>query len=521
MQMVAEDSAFEGDVEDRSDEPQEMIDLCHAFDVNVCPSSLPDIRPQELRIIGRVVSFSADLDTGGQRKSCAFKGWVGHITKDTVTLLDAIRFDDAAQLHDPTRTMEAELERFPIVLHRNPSGPSPVSVPPTAQPAGGNDDDGAAAAHRLPYATFPRRKLRNVKFETDVPVRAPSRSQEVEPFLDAVRAPQWFPHDAQKVRMFVRRYIVHTAQSNNNQRLSLMAFLLTRMTLPDGSIDAALLQRYVTEELQDLVTVDKEITARNEQQQQHQRARTDQANDRASAAAQRIRSGPVQLLHDTGLISRTTYVAIGVFACGIGLLLYSASVFTTTKVDFLLNFIRDALTLCVVNGVVFVISSICTALHVVGINSLPISSCKGCVRVFTTLAALAISAASIASLCKQMFAYQQIGGSSLFDYYLGKVAGARGEVCDMFSGYSCSGWEKICDSSSSSSVWARECPSPSCTTSFSVTCGATVEHEVRSQLLPLLIMSIVGGSFALLDALAFIRLMRAASTLARERPAAA
>ncbi|CUG31391.1 transmembrane protein, putative [Bodo saltans] len=506
------DTSVEGD--DNSQRPT-------TFDVHTCPSSLPDIRPQELRIIGRVVSFTADLETGGQRRTCAFKGWVGHITKDTVTMIDAIRFEDVAELHDAARTAEIEMEKFPITLHRNSNGPSPVSVPPTALPA---PDNGtlAVASGRLPYATFPRRKLRNVKFETDHAVLGPSRSQDVEPFLSPIRCPSWFPHDVQKVRMFVRRYIVHTAQNNNNQRLSLMSFLLTRLALPEGSIDATLLQIYVAEELADLQTVDQEITARNEHTQQHQQQRTDQANERANAAAQRMQSGPAQRLHATGIISRTTYMAIGEFACGIGLLLYSASAFTTINDDFILDFTRPALTLSVITGIVLVAAAVCTALSVVGIVRLPLSGCKICARTFGTLSALAIGATNIASLSREMFLYMKIDGTAIFDFYLDKVANHRSEVCDLFKDYTCSGWARICDSSSSSSVWAKECPSPSCTTSFSTTCQTAVEKEVRSQLLPLFIMTIVGLLFVLFDAYMLCRLRQKVAQIMREpAPAAA
>lgn len=485
-----------------------------SFDVDVCPSALPDIRPQELRIIGRVVSFTAEIDSCGQRRSCAFKGWVSHITKETVTLLDVVRFDDVSELSNATRTIEQELLDFPIVLHEVSDGPAPI-MPSSSQPEGALATPSVSNVRRLgrlPYVTFPRKKIRSVKFETDVPLRAPTRLPDTEPFLSKELSPAWFPHDAQKVRMFVRRYIIHTAQNNNGQRLSLVSFLETRLGVV--SLDRDLLNHFVVEEMHDLMSIDADITSRTAQVQQANELRAQQAQQQVAANMGRA---PIARLHATGIVSRTTYIAIGEFACAVGLLLYSASVFTTTEVDFLLDFMRGAITMCVIAGAVLVITSISTAVSVVGIASLPLSTCKMVWRTFTTLAGLGITSATVALLVRCMFKYIQLDGTTLFNFYLDRVATQRNDVCDLFKQYSCSGWVRLCDSTSSSSTWAKECPSPHCTTSFGMTCKADVEHKVRNNLLPLLAMVCAAALFVFLDAMHYIRLRRVAHRLVEEQ----
>ncbi|CUG31405.1 transmembrane protein, putative [Bodo saltans] len=488
--MLGEQSVFASGNDD--DAPSTPL----PFDVNMCPDTLPTLQSQELRIIGRVVSFTADLETGGQRRTCAFKGWVGHITKDTVTMIDAIRFEDVAELHDPSRTEEIEMQTFPLVLQRNDSGPSPLGVAPASSTP-------SATSGRLPYVTFPRRKLRNVKFESDYAVFAPSRSKEVEPFLDSARAPLWFPHDAQKVRMFVRRYIVHTAQQNNNQRLSLTSFLLSRLPFSgEGVADTALLQKFVAEELADLIAADHDIVARNEQLPQLQAHQHQQPGGVAAAIP--------PIFDASTLTLRTTYMAIGEFACGIGLLLYSASVFTTEDVELVRDFLRQALSFSIAAGLVFVTASVCTAVSIMGVRRSPMNIVKCGARMFTTLGALGVGAATTASLIRFMFLTMKLGGTHFYENYVDAVTYNRNDVCDLFRSYTCSGWDYLCVGNSSS----VECPSPHCPSNFTSVCQPPVAEDIRHSLLPLLVMSLAGAFFALLDGFMFMRLRRHAQQFA-------
>jgi hypothetical protein len=493
--MVDDLSVFTSTEEVYATASRHVAPVLTTFDVLTCPESMPNMQSQELRIIGRVVSFSADLDTGGQRRTCAFKGWVGHITKDTVTLIDAIRFDDVAELHAAsTAGSDDEMERYPLTLHHDASGPSPVSVPPTAQPS----NDGAHAAGRLPYATFPRRKLRNVKFETDYPLLAASRSQEIEPFLDAARSPAWFPHDAQKVRMFVRRYIVHTAQNNNDQQVSLITFLHSRISLPEGSMDAVILQTYVAEELADLATVDDEMVAHSTQGSHLSR----QHDDGAQTAGVPTAAVTPPLIDANTLTLHTTYTAVGEFTCGIGLLLYSASVFTTEDVELVRGFLRQALSFCIAAGLVFVAASVCTAISIAGVRRSPMNIVKCGARMFTTLGAMGVGAATTASLVRFMFLTMKFAGTRFYDEYIDALAEDHSQVCELFRSYSCSGWATLC----LANVTSADCPTPHCPSNFTVVCEHPVAEDIRHTLLPLLVMALAGALFALLDGIMFMRL---------------
>jgi hypothetical protein len=455
---------------------------------------LPNMRSQELRIIGRVVSFSADLDTGGQRRTCAFKGWVGHITKDTVTLIDAIRFDDVSELHDPQRTADVEMEMYPITLHRDASGPSPVGT------ARALSSDDAAVAGRLPYATFPRRKLRNVKFETDYPLRAPSRSQEIEPFLDAARSPAWFPHDAQKVRMFVRRYIVHAEKHVCCGSLRL--YLSMCLSLPETNIDLALVHSYMEEEIAGLLAVDREIASRSEEHQDQQH--------HFVLMPPLERNGIITDHHETiKLVHVTLYVATVELVCATALVTYAASLFEAINDPFLLDFIRPALVASLSAGGVFVVASLCTIGHMLcagATAAFPLW--KFAVRALTVLLCLFGGASSFTKHVRYCFVYMDPRGTQLVDVYRDRTLHHGNEICRIFQDYRCSGWATPCGNGTMSYLTSSgtECPFPSCATLFPRPCRSILQGHVLHHCLPLLVLTAVASLLAVLEGVLLIRL---------------
>jgi hypothetical protein len=455
---------------------------------------LQNMQSQELRIIGRVVSFSADLDTGGQRRTCAFKGWVGHITKDTVTLIDAIRFDDVAELHDPQRTAEVEMEKYPLSLHHDASGPSPVGTAPRAlsSPSHG--------AGRLPYATFPRRKLRNVKFETDYPLLAASRSQEIEPFLDAARSPAWFPHDAQKVRMFVRRYIVHAEKHVSD--VSLRSFLSMCLSLPEANIDLALVHSYMEEEIADLLAVDREIASRSDEHrdQQHHLVLTPPLD----------RNNRITNHH---LIIKLVHVILSVatveLVCATALVTYAASLFEAINDRFLLEFIQPALVASLSVGGVFVAASLCTFGHMLcGGATAALPFWKFALRALMILFCLFGGANSFTKHVRYCFVYMDPTGTHLVDIYRDRTLHHGNEICRIFQDYRCSGWDTPCGNGTMSYVASSgtECPFPSCAAHFPRPCRPILQGHVLHHCLPLLVLTAVASLLAVLEGVLLIRL---------------
>ncbi|KAI5687864.1 hypothetical protein MNV84_06205 [Leishmania braziliensis] len=96
----------------------------------------------------------------------------------------------------------------------------------------------------IPYVTFLRKSIHNVAFGRD------PRSS----FYSLFKDPARHTRDMQVLRMFVRRYLVHTSQGNNPRQVLLYAFLSVRCAWPD--VDRELVNRVALEELPTLLKAD-------------------------------------------------------------------------------------------------------------------------------------------------------------------------------------------------------------------------------------------------------------------------
>ncbi|AYU81273.1 hypothetical protein LdCL_310014400 [Leishmania donovani] len=99
----------------------------------------------------------------------------------------------------------------------------------------------------IPYVTFLRKNIQDVEFGRDPNAIFYSLFQDPAKHID----------DMQCLRMFVRRYLVHTSEGNNPRQVPLYAFLSVRCAWPD--VDRELVNRLVHEELTALVKADRAI----------------------------------------------------------------------------------------------------------------------------------------------------------------------------------------------------------------------------------------------------------------------
>lgn len=466
------------------------------FHVDQYPENLPRITPQELRIIGRTVSFTAESSVGGLQKSFLFKGLVTFITKDTVTLIDALRFDSTDELQRSLQNPDEEMQKFPLSLHRFPFRHSPLlesndvaeADPSTASASSCIPPTGTFG--RIPYSTFYRRKIRNVKFETDIPIKVPSRTL----FMDAGADPDWYFHDLQKVKTFVRRYLIHTAQNNNTQHLSLVAFLAARLQWTP--VDTEMLKEMCVEEVRRLVEVDKEIAARQQQLQQNQGNRRRVGGDGDGGGAnviQGVIGNRFTDLRRSSIASRTAYSAVFHFIVAVAVLLYVASIFTTIEKSVVLTFVKDTITYDALAGASLLISGICTGVH--GFRMTTYSSwLHVSVRLFFSLLTGALVAYTIYSCSLEMISFKQPGGSSLATFFEKLVISAPSEICTYASKNICSGFKSNCKGKSGTS----ECPA-SCSLSYVEPCSVSLETKIKSSLLPMLVLQVISAISVLID----------------------
>ncbi|KAG5471956.1 hypothetical protein CUR178_02621 [Leishmania enriettii] len=99
----------------------------------------------------------------------------------------------------------------------------------------------------IPYVTFLRKSIHEVEFGRD------PRSS----FYSLFQDPAKHIGDMQYLRMFVRRYLVHTSEGNNPRQVPLYAYLSARCAWPN--IDRELVKELVQEELVGLLKTDRAI----------------------------------------------------------------------------------------------------------------------------------------------------------------------------------------------------------------------------------------------------------------------
>ncbi|EPY35106.1 hypothetical protein STCU_01247 [Strigomonas culicis] len=189
----------------------------------------------------------------------------------------------------------------------------------------------------LPYITFQRFHIHDVQFGND------PRSQ----FYSLFSCPERKFFDMQCLRMFVRRYIVHTSQNNNPRQVSLRRFIVSRCNCP--SVEDALLVSIAQEELLHLVKADREMRKKTEPQ--------------PSRAVREYRA-PAGLFWNTGILYITripvhTFL-VGGLECAMvcALIVYSVVTFQTCDYYVIYELLRTYLSLIIALGIVGLIAGI-------------------------------------------------------------------------------------------------------------------------------------------------------------------
>eukprot|EP00796_Vickermania_ingenoplastis_P007334 gene7334-5168_t len=258
--------------------------------------NLPSIGPEELKVIGRCITFEAETLFQGEIRRMHYSGLVSSICFDTVSLINVTRFseksfetfmrkkaakdlkDAAAGKSGQGEEMTGNSDEFekhtPILAHGSETtedisrGPQQISEE-TPDTVIVKDESQSSYVYRMiastgkrllrefdedfaaPFMTFSRKKIHNVQFSIDPPSS----------FYSLFRKPEKHFFDMQCLRMFARRYIVHTSQGNNPRNVPLKAFIVCRCNCPH--IEDELLVRVTREEIVYLFKLDAEIKRMN------------------------------------------------------------------------------------------------------------------------------------------------------------------------------------------------------------------------------------------------------------------
>lgn len=267
---------------------QEMANSC-IIHLTKPIENIPSIGPEELKVIGRCIMFDAETLFNGEVRNMRYSGLVASICFDTVTLIHARRFSDSEfeeflkvkaaadrrqeessagspreemtgqtneeyeqQLEESTCLASDEVGDNQQLEHDEGDGLQQMitrSSPKPGSPTGSERRTwkGEAEDFTAPFVTFSRKRIHNVQFSIDPPSS----------FYSLFRDPAKHFFDMQCLRMFCRRYVVHTSQGNNPRNVPLKAFIVCRCNCPQ--IDDELLIRVTREEIVYLFKLDAEI----------------------------------------------------------------------------------------------------------------------------------------------------------------------------------------------------------------------------------------------------------------------
>ncbi|KAG5491734.1 hypothetical protein JIQ42_01642 [Leishmania sp. Namibia] len=520
---------------------------------------MPVISPPELKLIGRCVTFRGNTTISGETCSFYYEGLVGTINKETVMLIHVYRYTEedfqvlklerqqASAGNDSLKSsasecagatlsnglgsslnctrggtareeMEANLNDGALDSTRNSIVAQSMQKP--------NCDDldfdhgsvhvtehqempyllsalketNAEATSRMrnrmrqqkgtmgpiPYVTFSRSRIHRVEFGVD-----PHSS-----FYSIFRDPTKQHWDMQYLRMFVRRYIIHTSQGNNPRRVPLRAFITTRCNCPN--LDNDLLLRTTREELAHLIKIDRD--ARRIKKRKEQIRRNVLRSYRAPNGLFR-QTGVLFLTH---LPQQTLTVAAMEITVTLVLLLYMLMIIMTAEPNVMGIYFTKIHSYVFSTVMLAVLATACTSLHAVRM-SLPLRDgiyLLG-LRLFFSLAVIACSAVTMIA------AGAQTGYERFFAFLDSDFI--RPRLCGFYSSHRCSGIDIPCTSIYAEMRFCR------CFGFIfdSYPCQTLLITYVQRGLIPILCLSVMLFAIAFFDGYLHLRLFHIAHLLQR------
>lgn len=456
---------------------------------------MPVISPPELKLIGRCVTFKGDTTINGETCSFFYEGLIGTINKETVMLIHVHRYtEEDFQLHKlecrhalgavdnlkssqqgvaVTRSnsgveggssrghggtareeIEANFNNDDLSCARNPIvpesiqksqdndnfdfDPSSFSVtdhqekPALLNSLGETHAEEATRVRNrmqqqkgtmgpIPYVTFSRSHIHRVEFGVDPPSS----------FYSIFRDPTKAHFDMQCLRMFVRRYIIHTSQGNNPRCVPLRAFITSRCNCPDLEND--LLERTTREELAHLIKIDRDVKRVKKKKEQ---------NRRNALRAYRAPHGLFRLtgiLFLTHLPQQTLSIAVMEMIVTLVLLIYMLTTILTAEPNIVGIYFAKIYPYVFCTVIISVLATTCTSLHAVRM-SLPI---RDGIFVASLRALFTLSATACFTMAMII-----VGGRASYEQLLSFVESdaIAPRLCGFYSAQRCSGITIPCTS---------------------------------------------------------------------------
>ena len=451
--------------------------------------NLPTMSAPELKLIGRCVSLCVMRKVDSEEEPFYYTGLVASVTFAAVTLMYVNRYTrsdfksymarekqvskagpqaavegevGAGSLAAAVRLLtEDEIGAAEPVSSRSPAAAAAAAQTPTRALWHKKFRESTGSVGPLPYVTFLRKNIHDVAFGRD------PRSS----FYSLFQDPSKQLLDMQYLRMFVRRYLVHTSEGNNPRQVPLYAFVTVRCACP--SVDRELVSRVAREELPGLMKADKSI----EKEKKEQRAREIRREQEIQGF-----QAPSGLFSQTGILYVTRLPQV-TFVTGILILFFVAIFVVYVGVSMgvmddrlIYAYEQELLRYFIASIVVWAITGVIVVLH----------SIYARVTLRTSLTAMILrciwSVGSIACAAMVMaVTVERLRNEKMYTFM---VSASSYDLCDFYWKYKCSGFWTVCPFDDSDLCTF---PCAQLAASFANACYPDVWNRVQQQLIPLIV----------------------------------
>ena len=293
----------------------------------------------------------------------------------------------------------------------------------------------ATSLGTLPYVTFPRTSIHDVAFGRD-----PANE-----FYSLFQDPSKQLLDMQYLRMFVRRYLVHTSEGNNPRQVPMYAFLTMRGACP--GLDHELANQLVREELPRLMKADRAIA------KEKRRQRTREA--RLSAAAEEYEAPPgpfsnTGVLYLTQVPQQTMMSASIILVFTVGVVLFLVISLTTMDDTLITLFVASMLNCFIPAMMMWAMTGILTLLHSTAMH-LPL---RENLELLIARAVCSVGAVACAISCIVVITNRVTSERIWRHMYLRRYD----SLCAFYEHHRCSGFYYACGESGSSDPLCNSCP---------------------------------------------------------------
>ncbi|KAG5471955.1 hypothetical protein CUR178_02620 [Leishmania enriettii] len=372
----------------------------------------------------------------------------------------------AVTVQDPAMVLQQEQENLSVLVGLSTEECLEASSP--TRPAKGLRSfravDGSCGP--IPYVTFLRKSIHEVEFGRD------PRSS----FYSLFQDPAKHIGDMQYLRMFVRRYLVHTSEGNNPRQVPLYAYLSARCAWPN--IDRELVKELVQEELVGLLKTDRAI----EKEKKRSRIREQQR-----VQAVRQYRAPSGLFSSTGILYLTSIpqssflAAAFIIVLTIAFAVYLSVMLSTTRDNLIMTLVQSFVAVFAAAIIVWGVTGIASILHAIVVH-LPLR--RNIVRMgFHML--LSVGALGCCIMCI-MIALGKMSNRVIYEHM---VNHQPYELCAFYERYNCSGFFVGCgyNNESFDSNLCSTCPGVNNSKNG---CYLAIWGRIQLTVLPLLVFTI-------------------------------